>query len=1287
MNSHTRAVRAFLLTSAAVLSLPGMALAAPLGGAVTSGSATVSRPSSSSTTINQTSEGVVIDWSSFNVGAGQTTQFVQPNAQAIAVNRIGGKNGSEILGTLDANGRVVLINANGVLFGKGAQVNVGSLIATSTDGSDSDVLSGKFTNAGNANARIINQGQINAASGGTVALVAPSVTNTGIVNAKLGTVALGAANKFTVDFAGDGLVSFATQGDVNAKASASNMGTLSGANVSLTAHAAEGLATGVVNMSGTILAQGVQNVGGTILLDAGNGALNTSGTLNAAGTTGGGSIETSGNTANISGHITAGQGGKWTVDPANLVIGSATATTIDDSLNAGTNVTESTTPASPAQTRNTGAGDIIVASGLSWNTTATLTLDAYHSLNINAPITIAGAGGLVLQYNDAGADGTLNFSAIDGGSGHVAFTDEDINGNTLGSLTVNSASYQLVNSVAQLQTAIAGNSSAIVALANSYDASGDGTYFAAPVYDLGAGGVFEGLGNTISNLTVTAPNGSAGLFYENDGTVRDIAIVGGTFNSNYGAAALVGLNNATITDSFASASVSLNYYNNAGELAAFNYGAISNSHSAGTVTGAAGGTVGGLVGQNESGGTISGSFSTATVTDAAAGTYAGGLVGGNSSGTISNSYAMGPVSGGGYAGGLVGVNFYGTVNASYSTGIAIGAQYSGGLVGSDQSGAYASDYWDTGTSGAAQATGDNGNPTGITGATTAGLQTALDGTWDTGVWAIVPKTSFPYLLWQAPTGAPQVIAGHIFADNSTTPEAGLGVTAMIDGTAPSALVNAASGADGYYYMLLAPGSISGTGSNVLVSLAGSTPGGSYTAATNSIANLPVEENWLRVRTDASDSQTVENDIDSAAGSNIAQTLYSQDNVAIDDAASAFTIDSTIDVGANVLSLNVAGSIAQNGGAIDAGLLDGNSAGGVALNGPIDIHALGGFFNQGAGGFSLTDEETLFVDGQVSSGTGDLTLRTGGTQYGAATAAGSSPPTLLKPVDIDIFGSLISGGTVSLFAAGAISEMGSTQKNETKAPPFPGGSIFAKTLTGQSSGATTLDGFNLIENLGDFSANGFALTDNSTRLVVLGAVNAGSGNLSLTTMFGKRAAGDSAREELGDIEIDGSLTSAATVALNAWGSIWERPGAAQTSSEQRKKPATPGAITAATLTGSSRGETELMGTNLIANLGDFATNGKLVLVNNEGLTIVGDVNAGVNDMTLRVNAGNLVANVALTAGTMSLSAVQGEVYGTGAITANVLDVSANTGIDLQGPNSIGKVHKKTKSGPDIVIQTP
>jgi filamentous hemagglutinin family protein len=280
---------ALALVSPALL---GQAYANPTGAAVTTGSATIGTPSTKTTTVDQKSEDVVIDWSSFNVASGQTTQFVQPNSSAIAVNRIGGASASQIMGTLDANGRVVLINGNGMLFGKNAQVNVGSLIATSTDGSDSDLLAGKFTKAGNQNASVVNTGSITAASGGTVALVAPNVTNTGIVQAKLGTVALGAANAFTVDFSGDGLVSFAAQGDVNGKAIATNTGRLTGATVTMTARAAEGLATGVVDADGLIQAQTAQQIGGTIVLDAGDGgsiAL-TKATLDASGANGGGSV-------------------------------------------------------------------------------------------------------------------------------------------------------------------------------------------------------------------------------------------------------------------------------------------------------------------------------------------------------------------------------------------------------------------------------------------------------------------------------------------------------------------------------------------------------------------------------------------------------------------------------------------------------------------------------------------------------------------------------------------------------------------------------------------------------------------------------------------------------------------------------------------------------------------------------------------------------------------------------------------------------------------------------------
>ena len=289
----------------------------------------------------------------------------------------------------------------------------------------------------------------------TVALVAPNVTNNGTVQAKLGTVALGAANQFTVDFAGDGLVSFAAQGSVNGRATATNIGQLSGANVSMTARSAEGMAEGVVNASGVIQAQAVRNMGGTIVLDAGDGGrINLQGaTLDASGINGGGAvaiggwnqaavavdksssinasaiqsgnggsisvvsnetsfagsasarggvlgggggtIETSGHTLSFAGsHIDAsaahGGAGTWLLDPDDLDVDAAAASSIDGTLDGNTNVVLQTTSSSTSGPGNAvaGEGDINILSALEWNTSATLTLDSYHSINIDAPITI-----------------------------------------------------------------------------------------------------------------------------------------------------------------------------------------------------------------------------------------------------------------------------------------------------------------------------------------------------------------------------------------------------------------------------------------------------------------------------------------------------------------------------------------------------------------------------------------------------------------------------------------------------------------------------------------------------------------------------------------------------------------------------------------------------------------------------------------------------------------------------------------------------------------------------------
>lgn len=182
-----------------VFSTPGWAIdgaaGLPQNGVVFSGAATGS-VSGNQLTINQATARAVVDWASFNIDAGKAVLFVQPNAASAMLNRVtGDANPSQILGSLSANGTVMLMNPNGVMFGQGAVVNVGSLIATT-----GNIDVNNFINTGGAVitgavGSIGNQGAITAQNAGLVALVAPSVTNQGSIAAilKAGLDASGAA--------------------------------------------------------------------------------------------------------------------------------------------------------------------------------------------------------------------------------------------------------------------------------------------------------------------------------------------------------------------------------------------------------------------------------------------------------------------------------------------------------------------------------------------------------------------------------------------------------------------------------------------------------------------------------------------------------------------------------------------------------------------------------------------------------------------------------------------------------------------------------------------------------------------------------------------------------------------------------------------------------------------------------------------------------------------------------------------------------------------------------------
>src|SRR5215469_5757368 len=266
---------------------------------VVSGGATLTSPSPTNSIITQSTSKAIITWSAFNIPTGSTVQFVQPGSSSVALNRVTSNNVTSIMGSLLANGQVWIVNPAGVFFGPGAQVDVAGLMATTADIKNADFLSGNYQfgiPSPNPNASIVNQGTIMVSSGGAVVLAAGHVDNQGLIQAQLGTVALGGGTTFAVDFQGDKLLSFQVTGAVGQQplnadgtpvnALVSNSGTLSaqGGTVVLTARAAKNVIDNVINSSGIVEATSAQSVNGEIILDGGGtGLVSVSGTLDASG--------------------------------------------------------------------------------------------------------------------------------------------------------------------------------------------------------------------------------------------------------------------------------------------------------------------------------------------------------------------------------------------------------------------------------------------------------------------------------------------------------------------------------------------------------------------------------------------------------------------------------------------------------------------------------------------------------------------------------------------------------------------------------------------------------------------------------------------------------------------------------------------------------------------------------------------------------------------------------------------------------------------------------------------
>jgi filamentous hemagglutinin family protein len=664
---------------------------------VVSGSGKITQ-SGVTTTINQISQDLSLSWTSFNIAAQETVDFIQPSANSVAINRILGNSATSIFGHLNANGQVFLINPNGILFGPGADVDVGGLVASTLDLLGSAQVGTIRSFGGSGTGSVINQGTLNTAQGGYVALTGNRVFNEGTITATLGTVALAGASAATLTFNGDQLVHLKIdQSTLNNLAENRQLIQAGGGQVFMTAGAKNSLLASVVNNTGLIEAQTVENHGGVIMLLGGMqaGIVEAGGTLDASAPNGGngGFIETSGSRvevaskAQITTDARVGKTGTWLIDPNDFTIAATGGDETGAQLSAA--LTSSNVVIESSQGATAGSGNVNVNDLVSWSANTTLTLTAANNINVNANITATGnTAGLVLSPNTAnGADAASGTGVYTLGNG-ASIT---LSGNSP-SLVISAIPYTVINSLGVAGSTsgkdiqgMNGNLAGHYALGSNIDAS------TTSGWNSGAGftpigtfigpftGVFDGLGHTITNLYVNQPLGSyGGLFgYTSPGSIlQNIGLVGANINFGEEVGALVGVNYGTINNAFATGNVNGSFL--VGGLVGVNYGTISNAYA----TAAAGdggsglGNVGGLVGSSY--GTISNSYATGTVYG---GPNVGGLVG-SSYGTISNSYAAGAVDGGSSVGGLVGFAYSGAITDSYATGSVSGTGNGlGGLVG------------------------------------------------------------------------------------------------------------------------------------------------------------------------------------------------------------------------------------------------------------------------------------------------------------------------------------------------------------------------------------------------------------------------------------------------------------------------------------------------------------------------------------------------------------------------------------------------------------------------------
>jgi filamentous hemagglutinin family protein len=738
----SRAGLALTVLAGGLLTATAQAADLPSGGSISAGSGSISQ-SGKTLTVQQDSHRLVADWQSFSIGQGHSVHFVQPSASSVALNRVLGSEVSVIQGALTANGQVFLLNPNGVLFSPSAQVNVGGLVASTLNLSTEDFLAGHYRFEGASSNAIVNQGNITATGGGSIALIAAKISNDGQLSANGGQVLLGAGRKVTLDLGGPVKLEV-EQGAIDALIANGGAIKADGGLVYLTAKAAGDLASTVINHTGIIEAQTLATgeQGQIYLLgDFDNDRIEVAGRLDASAPNGGdgGFIETSAarvsiaDSARISTAAPQGQTGQWLIDPQDFTIaasgGDITGAALSSQL-ASNNVTLQSISGA-----NAGHGDLHVNDSVSWNANK-LTLNAERNININADLNASGSASLALEYGQgAVADGNAagyrlgNGAKVNLPTGDNFSTKLGSDGDTLTYRVITALGAEGSTTGSDLQ-GINGNLAGRYVLGADINASATTGWNGGAGFDpLGTGGlrftgVFDGLGHRIDGLFIDRPSTqNVGLFgYAQHATLRNVHLRGGSVSAYGVVGFLLGTGLATqvanssasgdvhsqngvtgglvgslysdrnlylpttsfssLTDAYASGNVYAS--DSAGGLIGYAWDTpLTNVYATGNVT-VSWGYSGGLaaeVGGDTRAFQIHNAYATGNV-EGGSGSNVGGLIGWASWGEISAVYATGDVTGTAYrVGGLLGYSDYLNLSDAYATGQVSGSDRVGGLIG------------------------------------------------------------------------------------------------------------------------------------------------------------------------------------------------------------------------------------------------------------------------------------------------------------------------------------------------------------------------------------------------------------------------------------------------------------------------------------------------------------------------------------------------------------------------------------------------------------------------------